>query len=121
MGALQNGTPSAYLALALRHDPYDVERLVSAARTVADVMLGEATFDDCRRAYNGLREALVAFPEESPPERPLLALYSPSEPIPPGGGRYATAREYRERILATTLSAAEYRRFAAGRRKGVQH
>ena len=103
------------------HRPEKVARLVSASRRMLDVMQGQATPAECKAAYEELWSALLAFPEEPEALSPLLSLYTaPPEPVPPGGGKWASAREYREHVLATTLSAVEYRRYAAGR-KGVQH
>lgn len=94
---------------SLYHDPFDVSRLITAARRALNAQVGETHPRECYRAFCELSAALDAFSKDSP-----------SEPVPPGGGRYCTDREYREHIEATTLTPAEYRRFASFR-KGVIH
>ena len=97
------------------HDPYDVDRLIRAARRSLDAQVGETHPRECYQAFVELSAALDAFPEEPEALSPLLRL-APAEPIPPGGGRWASASEYRRHVEATTLSAAEFARYAAGRK-----
>lgn len=83
----------------------DVERLVRAARAVV-------TASDLTTLIQSrwpLEAALSAFPAEAAalPPRPSTTA--------PAGGQWATETEYREYLEATTLSAAEWRRWASVR------
>lgn len=73
------------LALASAPDPYHYDVAVAAL-----VRIAEQTNDGAAIAI--ARGALVV-------------IAPPSEPTPPGGGRYATEREYREHLEASTRPA----------------
>ena len=95
MGALKQ----AMIKEAESHEA-DVARLVAAARAWLRVNgPTQALLYACARGLIPCDEALEPF--------------SPPKPVPSGGAQWATDREYREHVEATTVSAAEWRRWAS--------